>query len=122
MAVLIDGQRLFGDEQMQIEVGSVRRDSLERTVPGVDGVLSVDLGGRGRKIRQSGVLRASSRSQLAEKAEAIRAFIDGQVHTLTADGQTYENVRMDSFEMKNERTSGGSVTADYRIVYTQLVQ
>lgn len=122
MSVTLDGQRLFDEHQFEIERGSVRRDSVERAVPGLNGVLSIDLGGRGRQIRQSGVLRAVSRSQMNDRISAISANMDGDTHTLvTGSGEVIANLRMDVFKVSKERTSGGGVAVNYEIVYTQLI-
>jgi hypothetical protein len=121
MSAALDGQSLFDEQQLEIELGSISRDSIERAVPGLDGVLSVDLGGRSRKIRQKGVLRAKSRSQMDERISAISAFMDGSTHTLmTSDGKEFENLRMDVFKVSKERAGGGGVVIDYEVVYTQL--
>ena len=121
MSTTLDGQKLFDDRELQIQPQSVHRDSVERTVPGLDGVLSIDLGGRSREIRQSGVLRARSRSQIKERIGAISAYVDGDTHTLlTSSGEEFNNLRMDDFRATRERTSGGWVEVDYDIVYTQL--
>lgn len=61
MAVTLDGQRLFDDIGVEIEKESLRKGSIEKAVPGLDGVISIDMGSRSRKIRQSGTLRASSK-------------------------------------------------------------
>ncbi len=120
MSAALDGQNLFDEQQLEIELGSISRDSIERAVPGLDGVLSVDLGGRSRKIRQKGVLRAKSRSLMDERISAISAFMDGNTHTLMiSSGKEFENLRMDVFKVSKER-AGGGVVIDYEIVYTQL--
>jgi hypothetical protein len=120
MSVKLDQNRLF-DEAAMIEVESIRRESIERATAGLDGVMSIDLGNRGRKIRQKGELRARSKAELNKRIEAISAFIDGDTHTLAgSEGNTYDNVRMDSIDIKNERVSGSSVVADYEVVYRQL--
>ncbi|MGD0077109.1 MAG: hypothetical protein ABSB91_00625 [Sedimentisphaerales bacterium] len=120
MSVNLDGNRLF-DETAMIEVESIRRESIERAAAGLDGVVSIDLGNRGRKILQKGELRARSKAELNKRIEAISAFIDGDTHTLAgSEGNTYDNVRMDSMDIKNERVSGSSVVADYEINYRQL--
>lgn len=122
MSTTLDEQILFDEQQLKIEVGSISRDSLERTVPGLDGMLSIDLGERDRKIKQKGTLRAMSRTQMSERMSAISACMDGDTHTLvTDDGQEFDNLRMDVFKVTNERTSGGGVAVDYEIVYTQLI-
>ncbi|MBW8038514.1 MAG: hypothetical protein FVQ85_00780 [Planctomycetes bacterium] len=121
MGIALDGQSLFDGQQLEIELGGFSRDSIERTVPGLDGVLSVDLGGRSRKIKQRGVLRAKSRTQMDERISAISAYMDGDTHTLVTDsGEEYGNLRMDVFKVSNDRASGGGVAIDYEIVYTQL--
>jgi hypothetical protein len=122
MSVNLDGNRLF-DEGATIEVESVRRESIERAAAGLDGVVSIDLGERGRKIKQKGEIRARSKAELKSRIETLSAFIDGDTHTLAGcEGDTYENVRMDSIDIKNERVSGGGVVADYEIIYRQLTE
>ncbi|MHC4459932.1 MAG: hypothetical protein ACYS6W_02065 [Planctomycetota bacterium] len=121
MSATLDEQCLFDEQQLEVEPGSISRDSVERTVPGLDGVLSIDLGGRGRKIKQKGVLRAKSRSQMDDRISVISAYMDGDTHTLvTSGGREFGNLRMDVFKVSKERASGGGVTIDYEIVYTQL--
>ncbi|HIJ72271.1 MAG TPA: hypothetical protein HPP87_13095 [Planctomycetes bacterium] len=121
MKFTLDGNELFGGDDVQIKVFSFSRASIERTISGVDGVLSIDLGNRGRKVQQSGMLRANSRTQMRAKIDAIGAYMDGCTHTLvTEGGKEYDNLRVDSFETTKEKTSGGGVIVDYKIVYTQL--
>jgi len=121
MSVSLDGQALFDEQQLEIELGSFGRDSIERAVPGLDGVLSIDLGGRGRQIKQKGVLRTRSKAELNDRIDAISAFMDGDTHTLAVSGgREFCDVRMDSFNTSNERTSGSGVSIDYEIIYTEL--
>ncbi len=121
MSATLDGQSLFDEQQLEIEPGSISRDSIERTVPGLDGVLSIDVGERGREIKQRGVLRAKSRSQMDDRISVISAYMDGDTHTLaTSSGKEFDNLRMDVFKVSKERASGGGVAIDYEIVYTQL--
>jgi len=122
MKVTLDAQMLFDEQALDISAESFSRDSIERTVPGLNGVLSVDLGLRGRKIRQTGTLRAKSRTQLDERISKITAFMDGDTHTLiTGSGREFTNLRMDSFKTSMEHADGTSITIDYEIVYMQLV-
>ena len=122
MSTTLDGQNLFDEQDMKIEQDSIGRDSIERTVPGLDGILSIDMGGRSRKIKQRGVLRARSRSQMDDRIGAILAYIDGDTHTLVIrNGEKFDNVRMDAFKVTEEKTSGSGLCCDYEIVYTQLV-
>ena len=120
--VNLDGVRLFGEAEEEIEVGSFARECVERAAVGLDGVMSIDLGGRGRKIRQKGEIRARSRAELNGKIEVISSFVDGDAHTLvTSQGETFENLRVDSVSVKNKRVSGSGVVADYEIIYRQLM-
>ncbi len=122
MGITLDGQNLFDGQKFEIESESLRRDSVERTVAGLDGVLSIDLGKRSRKIKQKGVLRARSQSQMNERISSISAYMDGDTHTLvTSSGEEFGNLRMDVFKVTKERTAGSGLCCDYEIVYTQLV-
>jgi len=122
MRVTLDGQNLFDEQQLEIETGSINRSSIERAVAGLDGVLSIDMGGRGRKIKQKGLLQANSRTQLNNRIDAISAYMDGNTHTLTrSDGEQLNNLRMDSFKVSKERAGGTGIVVDYEIIYTQLV-
>ncbi len=121
MSVTLDGQNLFDEQQLEIEQDSLNRDSIERAVAGLNGVLSVDMGGRARKIRQRGTLRAQSRTQMNTRINVISAYMDGNTHTLVInEGEKFDNLRMDSFKANKKRAGGGSMVVDYEIVYTQL--
>ena len=122
MSTTLDGQELFDEQELKIELSSAIRGSIEKTVPGLDGILSIDTGNRGRKIKQGGVLRAKSQSQMNSRIDAISDYMDGNTHTImTSDGREYDNIRMDSFSVTKEQVSGGGFCCDYEIVYTQLV-
>jgi hypothetical protein len=122
MRAALDGQNLFDGQELRFELGSLSRDSIERSTPGFDGMLSIDMGQRGRKIKQVGVLRAKSRLQMDERVGAISAYMDGNTHKLVTDsGEEFDNIRMDAFKVTKKRVSGGGVAVDYEIVYTQLV-
>ncbi len=124
MNVTLDGQDLFDESAaggLEIEASSIKRASVERAMPGLDGVLSIDLGQRARQVKQKGVLRAKSRAQMDARINAISAYMDGDTHTMTrSNGQSLDNIRMDVFKVSNERTSGSGVAVDYEILYTQL--
>ena len=120
MSRTLDGQRLFDESQLQIETGSFKRDSIERAAPMLDRIISIDLGRRSRIIKQTGTIRAKSRTDLNRKILAISDFMDGNVHTLVTEGGQYQNLRMDSFRLTSEQTDGTGILADYEITYTQL--
>ena len=122
MRVTLDGHNIFDEEQLEIDFGSFTRDSIERTVTGLDGVLSIDAGLRSRKIHQKGLLRAQSRKQINNRINTISAYIDGKTHTLiTNDGEKLDYLLMDSFKVNKERADGRGIIIDYEIIYTQLV-
>lgn len=120
MQVTLDGQRLFDEQPLEIRSGSFCRASMERAVPGLDGVLSIDLGRRNRQITQTGTLRAESRLQMDNRISTISAHMDGNIHTLAANNREFESLRMDSFKILNEYKDGVGIRVDYEIVYTQL--
>ena len=121
MSTALDGQSIFDERHLKIELGSVNRESMERTVPGLDGVLSVDLGRRSRVIKQHGALQAISKLQMNDRVSLISAYMDGKTHTLVAkNGEEFGNLRMDVFKVSNERTGRLGLVVDYEIVYTQV--
>jgi hypothetical protein len=121
MHVRLDGQAVFDEQELMITTGSPSRASLERGIAGLDGVLSIDLGARSRRIRQTGVLRTASRAAMNARIDAITAFLDGQTHMLmTADGRVYGNLRVDSFQALREHAGGPGIVVEYEIAYTQL--
>ena len=121
MSTTLDGQSLFDEQQLTVELESQRREAIEKSVAGLDGLVSIDLGGRGRVIKQQGVLRAASRTQMEQKISAISDCLDGDTHTLiTHRGEEFKNLRMDVFEFMNERAVGNGLCCDYKIVYMQL--
>ncbi len=121
MGATLDGQNIFTEHELVLERGSIRQNSTERTVPGLDGVLSICLGGSSRKIKQKGVLRSESRPRMDEKIKTISGYMDGNTHTLkTSSGEEFEHLRMDSFRVSKEGFSGNGLWCDYEIIYTQL--
>lgn len=121
MGTTLDGQKLFDAEKLQIEAGSIKRNSVERSIAGLDGVLSIDLGGCSRGVKQRGIIRAENSAKMQERVNRISAFIDGASHKLVCDdGREFGNLRMDVFKITDERVSGTGLVADYEIVYTQL--
>jgi len=121
MRTTLDGQAIFDEQDLSVRSESPRRAALERSVPGLQGVLSIDLGARSRQIRQTGTLRAAGRAALNTRLDGVAAFLDGRTHTLTtADGRAYANLRMDSFRQTSEDAAGPGIVVEYEIVYTQL--
>jgi len=121
MRVTLDGEILFDDQRIEFELGSAGRECVERSVPGVDGVLSIDLGQRARRVKQKGLLRAASLAEMEEKIESISALMDGKAHELeSASGRTMADLRLDSFKITQKETSGTGLCWGYEIIYTQL--
>lgn len=122
MAVTLDNERIFGDDCPVITLESIRRSFIECSAAGLDGVVSIDLGSRGRKLRQAGHLRAKSAVELAGIIASVEQFLDGKTHSLSStDDGTFENLRLDSFKIVRRSCDGAAVGADYEICYTQLV-
>jgi hypothetical protein len=122
MAITLDNQRIFGDDCPVITIESLRRSFIESSAPGLDGVISIDLGSRGRKLRQTGRLRAKSAAELNRIIAGIQGYIDGKTHCMiTTNDGTFNNLRMDSFIVTERGCEGAAVIADYQVAYTQLV-
>ena len=121
MSTTLDDKALFDEHDLKIQVGTWQRASVERAIPGLDGMVSIDLGRRSRTIRQRGILKASGQAAMHSRLDAIEALLDGNTHTLvTADGQTYANLRVDAFTPLDRNISGAGVVVEYEIVYTEL--
>jgi hypothetical protein len=117
----LDGKALFDERELIVAVGPVERASIERGVPGLDGLASIDLGRRGRKVRQRGTLRATNQARADARIAVIEAFLHGAPHTLRlSDGRRYDDLRMDAFVQRDRRVEGTGVVVEYEITYTQL--
>ncbi len=121
MTTTLDGKALFDERELTIAVGPVERASVERGVPGLDGLASIDLGRRGRKVRQRGTLRATNQARMDARIAAIEVLLDGAPHSLlVSDGRRYDDLRMDAFVQRDRRVEGAGVVVEYEITYTQL--
>lgn len=120
-AIQFDGQSFFHNGRHIVQPLSWRRDSIDRGFGGLDGVVSVDLGLRKRKLKQRGFLSALSVPALMQLIDDISAYIDGQCHTLVDQhGVSYSNARMDHFSLVGPIAVGNQVQGEYEIIYTQL--
>ena len=121
MRTTLDGKTLFDERDLEIRIDPWERIHVERAVPGLDGVLSIDLGRRSRRIRQQGTLRAVDATEMSSRLSAIEAFCDGDTHTLvTTDGSSHANVRFDALKELSRDVTGVGVALTYEIIYTQL--
>lgn len=103
----------------KIKTGSWNREAVEKSAAGLDGVVSVDLGERKRKITVSGLVEAQSKATLIAKTALLEAMLDGCMHMLEADA-VYENLRVDSFAVVKEEVSGRGVGCEFEMVLSQL--
>ena len=116
-----DGKELFGKGEQTLQVQSWRREGVDYGFAGLDGVVSVDLGRRERKLKQQGWLTAESVGALMRQMEEISGYIDGQGYELVDGGGIgYRRVRMDSFALLGSITAGNQARCEYEINYTQL--
>ena len=119
--VLFDSKALFGVGRHVLQPGSWRRESTDRGFAGLDGVMSVDLGLRERKLQQRGFLSAASVAALMQLIENVSSYINGQCYELVDQhGVTYANTRMDSFKLLSPMAVGNQSQCEYEIAYTQL--
>lgn len=120
-AITLDGKKLFGSGECTLKVGSWRRKTAEKSFAGVDGSISIDLGRRGRTLKQQGWLTAASKAALRKQCDEISAYLDGYAYELVdANGTVYANVRMDSFQLLTELCTASPMRCEYEITYTQI--
>ena len=121
MVIKLDGKAMFDVGAHAVRPMSWRRETVERGFAGLNGVMSIDLGGRERKLKQRGALKADSVAALLKMIDEISCYIDGQIHELADQNSTcYTNVRMDSFTLLGSIEVGNQACCDYEIIYTQL--
>ena len=114
-------EKLFEDGRHTLMPLSWRRETINYSFAGLDGVVSVDLGRRERKLKQRGFLSANSVRGLAKRIEDISSYIDGQGYQLTdQNGTSYANVRMDNFLLLSPIKVANQARCEYEITYTQL--
>lgn len=119
--IMFDSKALFGTGRHVLQPTSWQRESTDRGFAGLDGLMSVDLGKRGRKLKQCGFLAASSVAAIMALIETVSGYIDGQSYTLVDQhGVVYSNVRMDSFRLLSPIAVGNQSQCEYEIIYTQL--
>jgi hypothetical protein len=119
MRVWIDGEVKI--DEAVFEAGNVNREVIERGVNGLDGVCSIDLGGRGREIIVEGILRAASGKGLDSFTEKIESKMDGRVCKLSIDdGREFDDVRIDIFETTEREFGGSSVSCKCKLQCKQL--
>jgi len=120
-AITLNNVNLFGNGRHTVQPMSWRRETVDRGFAGLNGVVSIDLGRRERKLKQRGCLRAVSVESLVQMIEDISAYINGQAYELVDhNGVSYVNVRMDSFILLGPITAGNQAGCEYEIIYTQL--
>jgi hypothetical protein len=121
MQVLIDGNSLF-DRDARIESGPETEQVLEKSSPGLDGIVSISMGRRKRSLKQTGTLRALGRAGLENRKECIRALVGSGDHRIVSEQTSpLMNVRIDSVAFGAERFSGTGIVCEYTINYTQLL-
>ena len=119
MKVTLDGT--IDCEQMELAVGSWRRDNIERSAAGVDGAVKVDLGQRTREIEQKVVMRAPSRRALFAKIDFVRGNQDGSSHSMeTGEGERFENLCIEKVTVGHIEYSGSGASCEIEIGYVQL--
>jgi hypothetical protein len=106
-------------ELLKLKADSWKRDSIEKSAAGLDGVVSVDLGRRKRKIKVCGIIEAQSKSGLEKKKERVNTLLDGKVHTLETDTE-YKNILIDSFEVAKDSHSGKGIGCEFELELSQL--
>lgn len=121
LKITFDGASLFARGQHVVQPMSWRRESRDIGFAGLDGVVSMDLGRRERKLKQRGLLVSTSIAALMQLITLIGSYIDGQGYDLIDQhGVFYPQVRMDSFTLLGPVTAANQASCEYEIIYTQL--
>ena len=121
MKANLDGTVYFDETPAELVVKDWKRDYISRSVAGLDGVINIDLGKRQREIIQTGTFRAASSQALDRKTDAVNNLIDGQSHTLLwNDGNSFANLKINSFATAKRHIAGAGTSCDYKICYIQL--
>lgn len=108
-------------EQTSFNADTWSRDCDDRSVVGLNGVVSVDMGLRTRRIVQKGLLRSISKDTLSGIISNIAELIDGSEHTVNLeDGRSFEHLRIESVDFDQPQTSGTGAACSFKITYTQL--
>ena len=120
MGITLNDQRLFGTGRATLTVEPWQHGTQRHAVAGLDGIVNVDLGRRGRVIRQVGTLHADNERVLRERIRRIEALGDGVDCVLrTDDGACYANLSMDRFAVTSAVRHGAQVRCEYEMTYTQ---
>ena len=121
MKANLDGTVYFDETSAELVVKDWKRDYISRSIAGLDGVINIDLGKRQREIIQTGTFRAVSNQALVRKTDAVNNLIDGQSHTLLwNNGESFANLKINSFEIAKRHLAGAGPSCDYKICYIQL--
>ena len=120
MNAVLDDKIIFNEESFEIEVKSPQRNIVQRSAPGLDGQVSIDLGLRGRKLVQKGELRAKNQTELQKKIDEINELIDGNLHTLKCpDARVFEDILIKEFQTGAAIIGGAHTSCQYHITYIQ---
>ena len=121
MKTNLDATVYFDEISAELVVKDWKRDYISRCVAGLDGVINIDLGKRQREIIQTGTLRAVSNQALDKKIDVVNNLIDGQSHKLVwNNGESFDNLKINSFEIAKRHLAGAGPNCDYKICYIQL--
>lgn len=122
MKAVLDDKTIFNEESFELDVKSPQRNIIQRSAAGLDGQISIDLGLRGRKLVQKGQLRARSLAELQQWVDAVKDFIDGNLHVLKCpDGRIFENLLIEEFQLGQPVSGGAHISCGYHITYIQQV-
>lgn len=115
------GNNLFASGPHRFEIGGVAQRTVERALPGADGVRLSAMGRTGRSITQMGTLIADDIAGLDALTAAIESSLDGESGELIDDlSRRWTDVVMLAFEPEHTRRIGVRLAVDYTIRYSQV--
>lgn len=120
MKAVLDDKIFFDENSFELVIKSSQRKIIQRSAAGLDGQISIDLGLRGRKIIQKGLLRGQNQNSLQLQIDAINELLDGSLHNLKCpDGRIFENLLIEDFQTGQLINGGAHSSCQYQIIYNQ---
>lgn len=112
---------LFASGPHRFVVGGLAQRTVERSLPGADGIRLSAMGRTGRTITQTGTLVADHVAGLDAQIAAIEAALDGEPGELVDDlSRRWSDVVMLEFAPEGVTRVGARLAIDYTIRYSQV--
>lgn len=117
----IDGNELFTTGPSEIVCEGWPRQMIRRGFSGINGEALLDMGSRGRRLTQRGILSGATAELLQQQIDAVNELADGKIHRLVdSDGVVFQKVVMENFQPTTPMRNCGVFRCEYETIYRQL--